>query len=125
MYLRIGASSSATRTVVRMQSHPLRGLSDGQGEDQRRASTRSLLGPYAAVLRAHNAPTDGQPETGTRLGWIVAGRFAEKWIEDAFQVLGRDAEPPILDAEHDGAVGQCANHVDWLALGRVFGGVIQ
>src|SRR5947207_2111793 len=98
MYLRIGASSSAIRIVVRTPLPPRPALRcDGQNEFKGSSAPGLLLGPYTAILRMHDAATDCQSQTGARFSRVTASRLAKKGLEDPLAVVRRNAQSMVFN----------------------------
>src|SRR5438105_879796 len=127
MYLRIGASSSAIRIVVRTQLPPHPALrSDGQCEFKGGPTAGSLLGPDPAILRADDAATNCQSQTGAWFSRVAAFRLAEKRLEDPLGVFRRNAQSMVFNpnADHVTPLGP-HDDADRFARRRILGRIVQ
>src|SRR5213594_1659761 len=73
------SSSMRTTTGSGIGGHGGRGgIAEGQGEEERHAAARDVLGPDAAAVGAHDAAADGQAEAGPA---AADGLRAEELLE--------------------------------------------
>src|SRR4051812_2479865 len=98
---------------------------DGQGEAEDGLLWRLALGAQLASVGEHDVLGDGEAEAGAarlaRTGLV----HAVEALEEARQVLGRNALAVVANVELDGASLLARAHLHTLSPGTVFQGVVH
>src|SRR5207244_930681 len=107
------------------QRAPSGGLADREPDEERRAAALGALDPDAASVRLGDMAHDREPEP--RAAPAPDARLVDlvEALEDAVDLRPRDADPVVLDRQHDRLPVAPRPHDDGFALAGELDGVVQ